>query len=307
MKDRLFARIERLFDVEEFENLWVLIAGCGSGGGQVALHLAMSGVRKFILADKDKLEVENVIRHVCGIRYLGWRKTAALADVLSDRNPQVEVKEFDGDLLAWPELTEEVERASVVVVGTDNEPSRYRLNEVCVETATPFTVGRVFTRGIGGEVYSYRPGTGGCLACLERLLERSQYRNGVREIDLVSAEERQKVYDLEIEEIKDSPGLSVDIGFIAAFHTRCTLDALGHEAATRPRFMTPIKHNYLHTTGWRMVQFGAIRSRRRCNLPSRTLYVRLLPRDGRCRRGVLLGTVRSIYPTRNEYGTSQGC
>ena len=245
MKDRLFTRIERLFDVEAFENLWVLIAGCGSGGGQVALQLAMSGVRKFILADKDELEVENVIRHVCGIRYLGWRKTAALADVLSDRNPQIEVREFDGDLMGWPELKEEVKRASVVVVGTDNEPSRYRLNEVCVETATPFTTGRVFTRGIGGEVYSYRPGKGGCLACLEGLLERSQYRDGVREIDLVSDEERQKVYDLEIEEIKDSPGLSVDIGFIAAFHTRFTLDILGHEAASRPKFMTPIEHNYL--------------------------------------------------------------
>ena len=245
MKDRLFARIERLFDVEAFENLWVLIAGCGSGGGQVALQLVMSGVRKFVLADNDKLEAENVVRHVCGIRYLGWRKTAALADVLRDRNPQVEIKEFDGDLMGWPELTQEVERASVVVVGTDNEPSRYRLNEVCVETATPFTVGRVFTRGIGGEVYSYRHGAGGCLACLERLLERSQYRDGVREIDLVSEEERQKVYDLEIEEIKDSPGLSVDIGFIAAFHTRFTLDALGNEASSRPRFMTPIDHNYL--------------------------------------------------------------
>ena len=245
MKDRLFARIERLFDVEAFKDLSVLIAGCGSGGSQVALQLAMSGVRKFVLADKGEIEVENVIRHVCGIRYLGWRKTAALADVLSDRNPQVEVKEFDGDLVGWLELTEEVERASVVVVGTDNDPSRYRLNEVCVETATPFTVGRVFTRGIGGEVYSYRPGTGGCLACLERLLERSQYRDGVREIDLVSEKERQKVYDLEIEEIKDSPGLAVDIGFIAAFHTRFTLDALGDEAASRPKFMTPIDHNYL--------------------------------------------------------------
>lgn len=245
MKDRLFSRIERLFDVEAFENLWVLIAGCGSGGGQVAMQLAMSGVRKFILADKDNLEVENVIRHVCGMRYLGWRKTAALADVLSDRNPQVEVKEFDTDLMTWPKLVKEVERASVVVVGTDNEPSRYRLNEICVETATPFTVGRVFTRGIGGEVYSYRPGTSGCLACLERLLERSKYRNGVREIDLVSDEERQRVYDLEIEEIKDSPGLSIDIGFIAAFHTRFTLDALGEEAAYRPKFMTPIEHNYL--------------------------------------------------------------
>ena len=245
MKDRLFARIERLFDVQAFEDLWVLIAGCGSGGGQVAQHLAMSGVKKFILVDMGKLEVENVIRHVCGLRYLGWPKTAALADLMKDRNPQVEVRMFDEDLLVWRQLKDEVERASVVVVGTDNEPSRYRLNEVCVETQTPFTVGRVFTRGIGGDVYAYRPETGGCLACLEGFLERTPFRDGVREIDLVSEEERQKVYDLDIEEIKDSPGLSVDIGFIAAFHTRFTLDALGNAAVSRPQFMTPIDDNYL--------------------------------------------------------------
>ena len=245
MRERLFARIESLFDVEAFDDLGVMVAGCGSGGGQVAQQLAMSGVRRFTLVDKDELEVENVIRHVCGIRHLGWRKTAALADVLRDRNPQVEIREFDEDLLGWSGLEQEVEQASVVVVGTDNEPSRYRLNEICVGTGTPFTVGRVFTRGIGGEVFSFRPGNGGCLACLERFLERTQFREGVREIDLVSEEERQRVYDLEIEEIKDSPGLSVDIGFIAAFHTRFTLDALGDAATTRPKFMTPIDHNYL--------------------------------------------------------------
>ena len=245
MNERLFARIERLFDVRAFADLWVLIAGCGSGGGQVAQHLVMSGVRKFILVDRDELDVENVIRHVCGLRYLGWRKTAALADVMKDRNPQVEVRMFDEDVLRWKGLEDEIERAAVVVVGTDNEPSRYRLNEVCVETQTPFTVGRVFTRGIGGEVYAYRPGRGGCLACLEGLLERTQLRDGVREIDLVSKKERQKVYDLEIEEIKDSPGLSVDIAFIAGFHTRFTLDALGDAAASRPEFMTLIGENYV--------------------------------------------------------------
>ena len=113
MKDRLFARIERLFDVRAFEDLWVLIAGCGSGGGQVAQHLVMSGVRNFILVDKGELEEENVIRHVCGLRYLGWRKTAALADVIRDRNPQVEVRIFDEDILHWRGLRDEVGRASV--------------------------------------------------------------------------------------------------------------------------------------------------------------------------------------------------
>ena len=87
MTDGLFARVEPLFDVEAFRDLWVLIAGCGSGGSQVALQLVMSGVRKFILVDMDELEVENVIRHVCGLRYVGRRKTAALADVLKGSQP----------------------------------------------------------------------------------------------------------------------------------------------------------------------------------------------------------------------------
>ena len=252
MTDGLFARIERLFDVDAFRDPWVLIAGCGSGGGQVALQLVMSGVRRFILVDKDVLEVANVIRHVCGRRYLGWRKTAALGDVLHDRNPEVEIRAFDEDLLGWQGLEEQVREASVVVVGTDNEASRYRLNEACVEAGTPFTVGRVFTRGIGGETYAYRSGTAGCLACLEGVLERTRFRDRVREVDLATDEERQKVYDLEIEEIKDSPGLAVDIGFIAAFHTRLTLDVLGDAAEERPKFMTPLEMNYF-VWGNRMV------------------------------------------------------
>ena len=242
--DGLFARLERLFDVEAFKNQWALIAGCGSGGGQVALQLVMSGVRKFILIDNEELGLENVIRHVCGLRYVGWKKTLALADILRDRNPDVEIKMFDRDVLHWEGLEDEIERATVVVIGTDNEPSRFRLNELCVKLGTPFTVGRVFTRGIGGEVYLYQHGIGGCLACLEGLLERTRFREGIHEIDLASEEERQKMYDLEIEEIKDSPGLSVDIGFITAFHTRLTLDALADVAEERPKFMTPLEQNY---------------------------------------------------------------
>ncbi len=86
MDSSLFARLSTLFDVEAFADLKVMIAGCGSGGGQVALQLVMSGVKHFTLIDQEILEIENVIRHVCGRRYLGQPKTAALADVLRDRS-----------------------------------------------------------------------------------------------------------------------------------------------------------------------------------------------------------------------------
>jgi molybdopterin/thiamine biosynthesis adenylyltransferase len=243
--DQLFARIAPLFDIGLLGDARVLIAGCGSGGGQVALQLAMAGIRKFSLFDSDVLEPENVIRHVCGRRYLGQRKVAALADVLLDRNPNLEIELHDTDIMACADLQDHVRRSSVVVLSTDNDPTRYLLNQLCVETKTPFVVGKVFTRGIGGEVFNYRPGESGCLACLEGFLERTKYRDRVREIDLVSEEEREKMYGLEIAEIKDSPGLNVDISFITAFHTRFVLDAIARTLPERPKFLPAIEQNYL--------------------------------------------------------------
>lgn len=245
MADELFARIAPLFDVGVMGDASVLIAGCGSGGGAVALQLAMSGIRRFTLADKDILGPENVIRHVCGLRYVGMKKVDALADVLRDRNPIITISTLDVDLLQHPSLDAEVQQATAVIVATDNEPTRYRLNESCVKSGTPFVVGRVFTRGIGGEVFRYRPGGGGCLACLEQTLERTQYRDGVREIDLVSEEERERMYGLEQAEIKDSPGLNVDIAFITAFHARFALDAIASRLPERPQYLLPIEENYL--------------------------------------------------------------
>jgi molybdopterin/thiamine biosynthesis adenylyltransferase len=243
--DKLFARIAPLFDVALLSNARVLIAGCGSGGSQVSLHLAMAGIRKFSLFDADVLEAENVIRHACGLRYLGQPKVDALADILLDRNPAIEVDRHNVDLMDCDDLSAHVRRSTVVVLATDNEPTRYRLNQLCVEAKIPFVIGRVFTRGIGGEVFSYRPGESGCLACLETVLERTQYRDGVREIDLLPEDEREKLYGLEVSEIKDSPGLNVDISFITSFHTRFVLDAIARTLPERPKHLPPIEKNYL--------------------------------------------------------------
>jgi hypothetical protein len=243
--DKTFDRIEALFDVRLFSGVKVFIAGCGSGGASVALQLVMSGIRNFTLLDRDILEPENVIRHVCGRRYLGWKKTEAVADVLRDRNPNIYIKTIDVDLMSYPDLVSEMLKCDVVVLATDNEPSRYKLNEICVQNDIPFVVGRVFTRGIGGEVFAYRPEQGGCLACLESFLQRTTFREGIKEIDLVSEEEREKVYGMEIAEIKDSPGLAVDISFITAFHARFVLDAIARKLVERPKFLTLLKENYI--------------------------------------------------------------
>ena len=243
--DRTFERIESLFDIGLFAPVKVLVAGCGSGGGSVALQLVMSGIHNFALIDSDILGPENVIRHVCGRRFIGQKKVDAVAEVLLDRNPKANITKINADIMTYPHLELEIRKADVVVLATDNERSRYTINELCVRHGVPFVVGRVFTRGIGGEVFAYRPPAGACLACLEAALQRTPFRDGIREIDLVSEEERERVYGMEIAEIRDSPGLAVDITFITSFHTRFVLDALARRLAERPKFLDPISENYL--------------------------------------------------------------
>jgi len=244
MNDRTFERIETLFDIKQFAPVRVFIVGCGSGGGSVALQLVMSGIRNFSLLDRDTLEAENVIRHVCGRSFIGQRKVDALQAVLKDRNPNVDIKKIQADVMTFDDLEDEIKKSSVVVLATDNEPSRYKVNELCVRNNVPFVVGRVFTRGIGGEVFSFRPGFG-CLACLEGFLQRTTFREGIREIDLVSEGEREKIYGMDVAEIKDSPGLAVDIAFITAFHTRFVLDGIVRGLKEPPKALGLIEENYL--------------------------------------------------------------
>jgi hypothetical protein len=244
-QDRTFERIQSLFDIELLAPVRVLIAGCGSGGGNVALQLVMSGFRNFTLLDHDVIGPENVIRHVCGRRFVGRRKVEALAEILQDRNAAANITTVDVDIMSFPGIQDVIRDSDVVVLATDNDASRYRLNELCVQTQVPFVVGKVFTRGIGGEVFSYRPQSGGCLACLESFLQRTTYREGIKEIDLVSDEEREKMYGLEISEIKDSPGLAIDISFITSFHSRFVLDAVARRMAERPKYLELIDENYV--------------------------------------------------------------
>ena len=72
------------------------VVGLGSGGGFVALSLAMSGVRNFALVDNDNIEAGNVTRHVADLRYVGQNKATAVADLIKNRNPDaiIDVKKF---------------------------------------------------------------------------------------------------------------------------------------------------------------------------------------------------------------------
>lgn len=138
------------------------VVGLGSGGGFVALSLAMSGVRHFVLVDSDALEPGNVVRHVCDLRYVGWNKAAAVADLIKHRNPDAQIEVREGRI---EQHTDVLGNLDILIVGVDGENAKFIINQTCLKKRLTAVYAGVYERGEGGDVVIIRPYDGPCYAC----------------------------------------------------------------------------------------------------------------------------------------------
>ena len=72
-----------------------LIIGCGSIGGYLGTYMAKAGCDDLTFVDNQKLEEENIYRHVLGMKYLGLNKADAMRQYLCDEIPYLNVKSRD--------------------------------------------------------------------------------------------------------------------------------------------------------------------------------------------------------------------
>ncbi|MEZ4668006.1 MAG: ThiF family adenylyltransferase [Anaerolineae bacterium] len=160
-----FDRIERLIgsdNLGRLKQMRVGVVGLGSGGGFVALSLAMSGVGKFVLVDDDVLEANNVVRHVADGRYVGRPKAEVVAELIKARNPQAEVDVRVGRI---EQNMDVLENLNILVCGVDGEGPKYVLNQACLQRNLTAIYAGVYERGDGGDVVVIRPYNGPCYAC----------------------------------------------------------------------------------------------------------------------------------------------
>ncbi len=160
-----WSRVEGLLGAEGMALLArrrVAIVGLGSGGGAVALNLAMSGVGRFVLVDDDLLEAGNVLRHVADRRHVGQPKVSAVADLLRQRNPQVEIETRNGRIEQHMDALEHVD---LLLAAVDSEPARYLLNQAALQRNLTSVYAGVYERGVGGDVALLHPWQGPCYAC----------------------------------------------------------------------------------------------------------------------------------------------
>lgn len=167
-------RVERLIGKTNLERLAqtrVGIVGLGSGGGFVAVSLAMSGVGKFVLIDDDTLESANIVRHIADQRAVGQPKAEAVADLIRQRNPQAEIQTRIGRIEQHLDALDDLD---LLVVGVDGENAKYIINQACLQRNLPAVYAGVYERGEGGDVVLIHPYDGPCYACWAQELRDEQ-------------------------------------------------------------------------------------------------------------------------------------
>src|SRR5882762_8530726 len=143
----------------------VLCIGAGGLGSPVALYLAAAGVGTLGIVDFDDVDLSNLQRQILhGTKDIGRGKLESARDRLHDINPQIEI-ELHKCRFSSENASQLVARYDVVVDGSDNFPTRYLSNDVCVFGHKPNVYGSVFR--FEGQTTVFATHLGGpCYRCL---------------------------------------------------------------------------------------------------------------------------------------------
>src|SRR5216117_3698954 len=143
----------------------VLCIGAGGLGSPAALYLAAAGVGTIGIADFDDVDLSNLQRQILhGTKDIGRAKLESAQDRLRDINPEIGI-ELHQCRFSSENAPQLVSGYDVVVDGSDNFPTRYLSNDVCVFERKPNVYGSVFR--FDGQTTVFAPHLQGpCYRCL---------------------------------------------------------------------------------------------------------------------------------------------
>jgi len=142
----------------------VLVIGTGGLGSPALLYLAAAGVGHIGLVDFDAVDVSNLQRQIVhGTGTIGARKVASARQRLLDLNPHIQVDAYDEPFTSANamRIANEYE---VIVDASDNFPTRYLSNDLCVLTGKPNVFGAIYRFDGQASVFDARVGP--CYRCL---------------------------------------------------------------------------------------------------------------------------------------------
>lgn len=141
-----------------------LVIGTGGLGSPVALYLAAAGVGRIGLVDYDVVDASNLQRQVIhGSGAVGTLKVESARARMLDLNPGIQV-EAHNEPFTSANAMRIAAGYDVLVDGTDNFPTRYLTNDVCVLLGKPNVYGSIFRFDGQASVFDARHGP--CYRCL---------------------------------------------------------------------------------------------------------------------------------------------
>ncbi|MFQ6673358.1 MAG: molybdopterin-synthase adenylyltransferase MoeB [Fidelibacterota bacterium] len=142
----------------------VLVVGAGGLGSPASLYLAAAGVGNVGLVDFDFVDLSNLQRQILySSDDVGESMLKVARERLERLNPRIQVTTHEEPLSSSNAMTI-VAGYDVVIDGTDNFPTRYLVNDVCVFQAKPNVYGSVFR--FDGQVSVFYAKEGPCYRCL---------------------------------------------------------------------------------------------------------------------------------------------
>lgn len=146
----------------------VLLIGAGGLGSPAALYLAAAGVGTLGVVDHDIVDRSNLQRQILHTdERVGTPKVDSASQAIAAINPSVKVVSYATHLDS--SNAEDIFAGyDVVVDGSDNFPTRYLVNDVCVRLGVPNVHGAVYR--FEGQATVFWPGyekhRGPCYRCL---------------------------------------------------------------------------------------------------------------------------------------------
>jgi adenylyltransferase/sulfurtransferase len=143
----------------------VLCIGAGGLGSPIAMYLAAAGIGKLGIVDFDIVDGSNLQRQLLHTDAdVGRPKTESARETIRGINPNVEVILHNTRITSKNAL-DLIRPYDIVVVGTDNFPTRYLTNDACVLLKKPNVYGSISK--FEGQASVFAPHLGGpCYRCL---------------------------------------------------------------------------------------------------------------------------------------------
>lgn len=142
----------------------VIVVGAGGLGSPALLYLAAAGVGNITLIEGDRLDLTNLQRQILySTGEVGEPKATAAASRLRQLNPNVNVRTI-ADRLNPANAPDYLRDVDLVLDGTDNFPTRFLVNDVCVHQGLPLISGGILR--FFGLVLGVQPGRTPCYRCL---------------------------------------------------------------------------------------------------------------------------------------------